>query len=71
MTASLTMLPEVTRKMRAPRALSVPYRLGFALGEPHAPDLQREILRQLLALVKVDQVPHLAEFEPKGVARVA
>ncbi|MHB8876502.1 MAG: hypothetical protein ACYC8T_22635 [Myxococcaceae bacterium] len=57
------MLPEVTRKMRAPRALSVPYRLGFALGEADAPGLQRDILRQLLKLALVDEVPHLAEFE--------
>jgi hypothetical protein len=65
------MLPEVTKKMRAPRALSVPYPLGFALGEANAPDLQRDILRQLLALVKVDEVPHLAELVLTGSRRVA
>jgi hypothetical protein len=66
-TASLTMLPEVTRKVRPPRALAVPYRLGFPLGEPNNPALQRAILRQLLGLLPVEQVPHLVELDVAGL----
>lgn len=63
-TASLTMLPEVTRKMRVPRALSVPYPLGFPLGAANDAGLQLAILRSLLAVAQSDDVPHLAQFEP-------
>jgi hypothetical protein len=33
-TASITLLPEVTRAVRPPRALSLPYPLGYPLGAP-------------------------------------
>ncbi len=53
------MLPEVTRKVRPPRALSVPFPLGFPLGAPLAPDRQRAVLEQLLALCALTEVPAL------------
>ena len=61
-TASITMLPNITRKIRPPRALAVPYPLGFPLGEANNPGLQTEVLRQLLALLERDDVPVLEEF---------
>jgi hypothetical protein len=33
-TVSITLLPEITRKVRPPRALEVPFPLGFPLGIP-------------------------------------
>lgn len=56
-TASITMLPEVTRKVQPPRALEVPYALGFPLGAANHPELQRAVLRELLALSVRDDVP--------------
>lgn len=56
-TASITLLPEVTAAVRPPRALSVPYPLGYPLGAPRDPELQRRILRELLALTGRDDVP--------------
>ena len=56
-TASITLLPEVTRAVRPPRALSLPYPLGYPLGAPRDPELQRRILRALLALTARDDVP--------------
>jgi hypothetical protein len=56
-TASITLLPEVTRAVRPPRALSLPYPLGYPLGAPRDPELQRSILRALLALTARDDVP--------------
>jgi len=47
-TASITMLPEITARVGPPRAIAVPYRLGFPLGGPNDPALQRWIVRQLL-----------------------
>ena len=49
-TASVTMLVEVTDKVRPPRALSVPFALGYPLGEPNDAEGQIEILQRLLAL---------------------
>ncbi len=62
-TASITILPEITRKIRPPRALAVPYPLGFPLGEAQNPGLQRRVLRELLSLTGEDRVPVLRPFE--------
>jgi hypothetical protein len=56
------MLAGVTAKIRPPRALSVPYPLGYPLGEPNNPELQRSVLRQALALLERIDVPVLEEF---------
>lgn len=50
-TTSVTMLEEVTRKVGTPRALSVPYALGYPLGKPGDPALQTRILRAAFALL--------------------
>ena len=63
-TASLSTMPEITKKIRPPRALTVPYRLGFALGEAGAHDLQRSILTALLMLCTQVTVPVLESFQP-------
>ena len=65
-TASITMLPDITRKIRPPRALAVPYPLGFPLGEANNPVLQTEILLTLMALLERDDVPVLEQFRVKG-----
>ena len=56
------MLPEITRKVGVPRALEVPWPLGFPLGEPNRPALQREVLVQLLGLTDRHDVPVLEVF---------
>ena len=61
-TASITLLEDVTRKIRPPRALSVPYPLGFPLGAANDPELQTSILRALLALLDRTDVPVLERF---------
>ena len=50
-TTSVTVLEEITRKVRTPRALTVPYALGYPLGEPGDAALQTRILRAALALL--------------------
>lgn len=44
------MLPEITRRVGAPRALAVPFPLGWALGGADDPDRQHAVLDALLAL---------------------
>jgi len=63
-TASITLLEEITGKIRPPRALSVPYPLGFPLGEANNAGLQATILRALLALLERTDVPVLERFTP-------
>jgi hypothetical protein len=65
-TASITLLEDVTRKIRPPRALSVPYPLGFPLGEADNPELQNTILRALLGLLDRTDVPVLERFTPRS-----
>ena len=65
-TASITLLAGVTKKVRPPRALSVPYPLGFPLGEANNPKLQHEVLAGLLALLARNDVPFVETFSPLG-----
>ncbi len=51
-TTSVTALPEVTKKVGVPRALSVPYALGYPLGRPHDVALQTRILTAAFALLE-------------------
>jgi hypothetical protein len=57
------MLPEVTKKVRPPRALSVPWPLGFPLGAPNDVALQRKVLIALFALLSRTDVPVLESFK--------
>lgn len=56
------MLPEITGKIRPPRALSVPWPLGFPLGAPNDPPLQRKVLMQLLGLLTKTDLPIVESF---------
>lgn len=47
-TFSVTMLPEVTRRVGVPRAGAVPYPLGHPFGPPGDPQLRARLLRSAL-----------------------
>ncbi len=64
-TTSVTMLPEITRRVGVPRALSVPYPLGYPLGRPDDAPLQASVVRAALALFsQPGPAPVLSEFLP-------
>jgi hypothetical protein len=65
-TVSITMLTAITKKVKPPRALAVPYPLGYPLGEANNRALQTAILKQLLALVNRSDVPVLEHFALAG-----
>ena len=67
-TASITMLPEITRSVGPPRALSVPFPLGYPLGRPHDTALQHEVLRHLLRLLAAEASPVIEPFPADPVA---
>jgi len=48
---SITLLREVTRRVRPPRALFVDRPLGYPLGEPGNAPLQKEIIKAALELL--------------------
>lgn len=58
-TTSVTMLKEVTSRVRTPRALFVDVPLGYPLGRPHDAGLQTRILRAALSLLQRPGPPPL------------
>ncbi len=50
-TVSITLLAEVTRRVRPPRTLFVDRPLGYPLGEPHNTPLQKQIIISALELL--------------------
>jgi hypothetical protein len=63
-TVSITLLREVTEKIQPPRALFVPFPLGYPLGRPHDAELQRRIILAALSLLEKERLPLLEEFRP-------
>ena len=61
-TVSISLLREITEKIRPPRALFVPFPLGYPLGRPHDAALQTRIMRAAFALLARDDAPVLEEF---------
>lgn len=62
-TVTLSLLREVTEKVRPPRALFVPFPHGYPLGEPDRPDLQHAIVKAALNLLTVSvPLPILADY---------
>lgn len=61
-TVSVTLLREVTTILRPPRALFVPYALGYPLGEPDNAPLQHRIIAAALRLLHREDVPVLENF---------
>ena len=65
-TVALALLREIVERVRPPRALFVPFPLGFPLGRPDDPDLQRRVLEAALALLDDPEAspPLLRDFIP-------
>jgi hypothetical protein len=63
-TVSLSLLREVADILRPPRALFVPFPLGYPLGEPHNPALQRRVIAAALDLLQRGDAPVFEEFTP-------
>lgn len=63
-TVSISLLHEITDVLRPPRALFVPYKLGFPLGEPDNAELQHRIIAAALNLLVRNDVPVIEDFKP-------
>jgi hypothetical protein len=63
-TVSISLLREITERIRPPRALFVPFPLGYPLGEPDTAELQARIIRAAFALLSRNDCPVLEAFTP-------
>lgn len=64
-TVGLSLLQMVTKKVRPPRSLFVPFPFGYPLGKPNDPKLQHQIIRAALDLLESqDELPNLRNFVP-------
>jgi len=63
-TVSLSLLREITEIIRPPRALFVPYPLGYPLGAPDDSALQTRIMLAAFALLTRNDYPVLEIFQP-------
>lgn len=61
-TVSLTVMPEITRKLAPPRALAVQAPLGAPMGAPHDGERHAAVLRRMLELAQRTDVPLLDAF---------
>lgn len=50
-TAMVTLFPEITDKVGAPRTLHVPFKMGRPCGEPFDFDTRKRVVDQLLELL--------------------
>ncbi|HKX30911.1 MAG TPA: hypothetical protein VJ302_24690 [Blastocatellia bacterium] len=62
-TVSISLLRRVTESIKPPRALFVPFPMGYPLGRAHDPELQHRVIAAALALIERDDVPVLEEFK--------
>ena len=56
-TVSITLDESITKRVKPSRALSVPYRFGYPLGEPNNSELQHAIIAEALALLADEEMP--------------
>ncbi len=51
-TVCIQLLKEVAQAVKPPRALWVPFKHGYPLDQPEAPDRQRAVIQAALALLE-------------------
>ncbi len=61
-TVSLTVMPDITRKLAPPRALAVEAPLGAPMGPPRDGERHCAVLRRMLALATRTDLPVLDTF---------
>lgn len=50
-TVGISLLREVSEKVRPPRTLVVPFPFGYPLGQPHHPELQRQVITRAVEML--------------------
>lgn len=64
-TVALQLLRHVAERVGPPRALVLPFRHGYPLGQPNDPQVQMHVLEKALQLLeRPDQPPVLEDYKP-------
>jgi hypothetical protein len=65
-TVVLQLLRHVAERVRPPRALFVPFRHGYPLGEPNAPARQHAVIEAALSMLENPELtpPALEDLQP-------
>jgi len=65
-TVAVQLLRNVAERVRPPRALFVPFRHGYPLGEPNAPAHQHAVIGAALSMLENPELtpPALEDFRP-------
>ncbi len=63
-TVAVQLLRSIAEKVRPPRALSVPFKHGLPLGQPHNREIQRSVIEAALSLLEDTglSTPHISDF---------
>ena len=63
-TVCVQLLRKVAEQVRPPRALFVPFKHGYPLGEPNNPVLQTHVIQAALSLLERSEaaVPFIADY---------
>ena len=65
-TVCLSNLEAIMEKVAPPRWLALPYPLGYPLGRPEEPDLQRRIIQRAFQLLEEEGPgPVRQEYDPE------
>jgi hypothetical protein len=67
-TVALGLIRNHLERVNPPRALFVPFPLGFALGKPDDPEFQHRVLRAVFSLLEAQSGPVLADFDEESDA---
>lgn len=73
-TVSVTLLPEITKRVSPPRALFVDFPLGYPLGKENDAGLQTDIILATLALLAENVPPaatllRIIAYEPRPAVK--
>jgi len=61
---SISLLREVTEKVKPPRSLFVPFPLGYPLGRENDPEIQKSIIREALSMLKENpETPLVRDYQ--------
>lgn len=69
-TVLLGLIRNHLERVKPPRALFVPFPLGFALGRPNDPDFQHRVLTAAFSLLDAPSGPVLADFDEESDAPI-
>jgi hypothetical protein len=67
-TVAIGLIRNHLERVKPPRALFVPFPLGFALGKPDDPEFQHRVLRAVFSLLEAQSGPVLADFDEESDA---